>query len=1298
MNYEPVKRFRETLKTCIELLRERDLLIYNIIVFLSGFALGALLFFSVVYTKVNFTFKPDTLGIISLTTIYEYPNQMKSILYVTGVSSLIFSSVVVWLVWVLIASLYAAVTKADSKGFLKLSVLSYIPLFVSLLGTIPDAAKGLKAAGTAALEAVFIYVLIAITCYVKDKKSKVKNQESGDEIHRTEDREQKTGDRFDYQPSTINLRLWDFLLAPVVILVLIYDPNFLNWIKVDYTFFGEEGQHLAWANRILHGQFPNKDMFNLYGPLYEYGYAAAMKLFGVSLASFRICNLIYDFLGLFCLYTFLRIAFRSRLFAILTFLVIFEHIWFQLRIGLGFLSLAFLIAFLKGDLTEKKWLYLAGIAAGVSLLYSQEIGISVFIATVAVLTIVVTGRRFNAGYRSFLFYGSGIATILIPFAVYFAVNGALWKALSTLIEYPSYAAAGYAALPYPSIMNSIPPGFSFKAYIDSVFNIFGPFEAFYAPGLYALVGAYLAVRVFLKKWGRDEMLLSALFVFGVFSFNTALGRSDGGHIQFTLPAAVILFFIFVEKISFIVKEETAGGGHSTEGRGLLAVFIPMLLIIASIYGMSSVIPAVDKLYSRYKQGYGREPEGYVPSDIERLKGILVPKGSLDTVEKVTDYIISHTSKDDGILSIPNNAAYYFLTDRMNPTRFDLFGQIVTDSHRLEVVEDTKREKPLYVIYDMAIPPVDGIPDKLQFPQAMAYIKENYTLKKRFGRTLILRRLNSPSPLRGQFISDRLNWGKERDRFFAYFWNQPALYQYDLDGLDEKALFHFLNQKNIRTAYVFDFYLAERLTRQSGERLIFSPPYGERLSGYAAIVDSDPSHAFIFTGDEGYNFDFILGQAAASFKKDKAGGFTVYHSIRPSSYNFKAVSPDGWKASSSLNHESTGKAFDRDVNTRWVTGKNQEPGMWYQLDMGRIHEINRITAIQGSMPPDSPRGFEILISADGKTWNRISENRSFKGISAYIDGGILKLDPSGNMDVVFPAMKARYIKIIQIGSDPLYNWSIAEMFVYRKAGGKGQGELNNLYKSAGHDVAAKNYDLAVKKYYEVISRYPDHDAAHHAVNMILMRIGLSPDRSQYEKGGFFEDRGMWNSALIEYEKALRGSVAGYSSDIIERIIHISTKLDDHKRASSYRERLKKDFAPQMAINGNFGGKIEFIGYDIKPLRVKAGGRLMITYFWRCLKEMKDDYAIFVHILKDGKIALQNDHYPLDKGRMTGDWRQGEMIREAYEIAVPENVEKGIYRIRLGVWDPVKSKRLKIISASVPLPSEKDGLFIGEIKVD
>jgi len=129
-----------------------------------------------------------------------------------------------------------------------------------------------------------------------------------------------------------------------------------------------------------------------------------------------------------------------------------------------------------------------------------------------------------------------------------------------------------------------------------------------------------------------------------------------------------------------------------------------------------------------------------------------------------------------------------------------------------------------------------------------------------------------------------------------------------------------------------------------------------------------------------------------------------------------ISPKKWKAHASHNDREAGRAVDRDPGTRWSSNKASEPGMWFTLDLGESVFISEIVLDTEKSGGDTPNGYEVYVSGDGKNWS---------GPVAKSDGN------THGKTVISLAAQAHDLKFVTTGGRPGLHWSIHE--IYAKAG-------------------------------------------------------------------------------------------------------------------------------------------------------------------------------------------------------------------------------------------------------------------------
>ncbi|MEK6813513.1 MAG: discoidin domain-containing protein [Nitrospirota bacterium] len=254
----------------------------------------------------------------------------------------------------------------------------------------------------------------------------------------------------------------------------------------------------------------------------------------------------------------------------------------------------------------------------------------------------------------------------------------------------------------------------------------------------------------------------------------------------------------------------------------------------------------------------------------------------------------------------------------------------------------------------------------------------------------------------------------------------ASYRREVDGLVS-----WLEGRGHSAVYMPGYWDAFRLTFDAAERVVFAMP--DRPAGinkfpaYTDSADRQEKSAWVWRG-MGELFEEALAGLGVSYEKVGLGPYEVYHRFRENP-SFDAPIPSrGWTARASGRPDDSALAFDRDLGTAWRTGEAQRPGQWFELDLGRPIEVSRIEFLPGFSSQDYPRGLRIETSIDGKTWRVVGLARRVFG-SFVAQGEALRLEGSGRMVWRFSPAEARWIRIAQTGHEQVYNWSIAELFVY-----------------------------------------------------------------------------------------------------------------------------------------------------------------------------------------------------------------------------------------------------------------------------
>lgn len=106
-------------------------------------------------------------------------------------------------------------------------------------------------------------------------------------------------------------------------------------------------------------------------------------------------------------------------------------------------------------------------------------------------------------------------------------------------------------------------------------------------------------------------------------------------------------------------------------------------------------------------------------------------------------------------------------------------------------------------------------------------------------------------------------------------------------------------------------------------------------------------------------------------------------------------------------------------------------------------------------------------------------------------------------------------------------------------------------------------------------------------------------------------------------------------------------------------------PDFPAHTNIAGKIAFLGYDMRPERVRAGRALHLRLYWRALKDGDADYEFLVRLISGGRIAADIERPPVGPWFGTSRWRAGQTFAEDAHMLIPADTPPGTYNLETGL---------------------------------
>jgi len=115
-----------------------------------------------------------------------------------------------------------------------------------------------------------------------------------------------------------------------------------------------------------------------------------------------------------------------------------------------------------------------------------------------------------------------------------------------------------------------------------------------------------------------------------------------------------------------------------------------------------------------------------------------------------------------------------------------------------------------------------------------------------------------------------------------------------------------------------------------------------------------------------------------------------------------------------------------------------------------------------------------------------------------------------------------------------------------------------------------------------------------------------------------------------------------------------------------------------IHATFGEQIELIGYQAADQPQVPGGSLRVTFYWRALKPMTQDYALALHLLGRGMEEVGKiDTWPGGGNAPTSQWTPGMILADTYLLPIDaQALAPSLLRLDLNFWENEPANTLPI----------------------
>jgi len=545
-------------------------------------------------------------------------------------------------------------------------------------------------------------------------------------------------------------------------------------VSLIYPFGRDQGIYAFLAQSVLQGKVVYRDIAMTMAPLTVFVHALAILLFGSSMTSIRILDLLWTMATAVLLFVFVRQALNRRWVAataavIFSLLYYLFNYWYTAQVD-GFLNLPVVAALavvlpgLKqpGQTGPLRWLA-AGVLLGLAVFFKYPAAL--LLAAIVAFSLC-TGLRAGRGRSGFAWILAGFGIVVALFAAALAAYGAL----GAFVEPIPKRAFSYPTLDYLHEGALGRLGRMVKTYFSRPDYYFG--------ALLGVAGLGVSVAAFRKRGfagvtpGRLTIVLLWMWFLTALLSVYLQGRLFFYHYLPLLPVFAVFGSLALAALMGLFRKRRAW-------QVLLMGAVGVALLACTAYpgrflDLARVVTGATTLQDYWSDSRHSTPDFLLAEQLV-----------------LASYVRAHTEPDEHVLVWGLDPLVNFVAGRPSATRF-VYNHLLTAEWswpglRQEFIQELAADTPAVIVvaHRDALPWVtghglDSYGSLLEFPEFREFVAENYELEHRVGRFELLRRAGSDYVLPSTGLSrarleddllDALRFAEKMDTaaYRAMFW-------------------------------------------------------------------------------------------------------------------------------------------------------------------------------------------------------------------------------------------------------------------------------------------------------------------------------------------------------------------------------------------------------------------------------------------------------------------------------------------------------------------------------------------------
>lgn len=265
--------------------------------------------------------------------------------------------------------------------------------------------------------------------------------------------------------------------------------------------------------------------------------------------------------------------------------------------------------------------------------------------------------------------------------------------------------------------------------------------------------------------------------------------------------------------------------------------------------------------------------------------------------------------------------------------------------------------------------------------------------------------------------------------------QPIVFRQERVATDHRELYRWLAANNYTHIWT-NYWIGYRVAFETNEAVTFTrfgSPRTLRIPRYELLGrEFEEFRVFVLVPGEAQLLSRTLAEMGYRFRRSVVGSYVIIDHVVPETLVQEGRLVPFTARTATSRIDWLPNIADQKVGTRWGSGVHQQPGMEIDVTLGGPIALGKIELDHGFFGSDEPRELMVEAVLDNKRSCLVFDSY---GTKLAEDENPFELDEKPQIwpiYVDYSGARVTQLKLHQMGYDPIFDWSLAELRLYWQA--------------------------------------------------------------------------------------------------------------------------------------------------------------------------------------------------------------------------------------------------------------------------